>query len=622
MAITKTFVAHSQLKASDLNELKDQANAYISQVDGKSPDIENTAGADLEFTDENSNSLVMFRNGHIRTKKFDSASIIDKVNGKVDKTEGKGLSTNDYTTSEKTKLASVEPGAEVNDVNTGNAESDADLEISDETGNTLVMFQDGHLRTKKFNSAKDVMSASEKTKLTSIEPGAEVNDVETGDSSHDFCISDENDNIIFAILNGILSTKNFNGRKVLRDIEQLKSQNSIPEWKESWSKMPLLGSNPLEKVRFDGGCARIFKHWGFIGDSLSSGEMYGRITNELTIEEDNVGKEITSGGLVDNQNYITTAQYAVSGNTPKLRLVFNSASGINGKILAAKVNSADSMDALITGSSTITTYTVDLVAGSNILISYPSDNKPQILFQKTYVSDMYELSWGQQIVRLLGSDGYNFSVGGESCKRWCTGADNNRRWNKVRTETTVRDVYTIALGVNDRNYWLNNQTSVVDYPCVTAYPNQSQYGSLTITEENVTDDVDFTDYDNNENSYAGWYAGIIQRVKSVRPDAHIFCLTNPSIESEWNQVIRILVNKFNELYPNTIWLVDLRTYNPFNNQIRTYIDLNGHYSAFGYLYGAYQISTYIDWIIRNNILAFKGSSLIGTGSTADDWHIL
>ena len=41
---------------------------------------------------------------------------IDSVTGdtKVDKEEGKGLSTNDYTTAEKTKLESIEAGAEVN----------------------------------------------------------------------------------------------------------------------------------------------------------------------------------------------------------------------------------------------------------------------------------------------------------------------------------------------------------------------------------------------------------------------------------------------------------------------------------------------------------------------------
>ena len=36
------------------------------------------------------------------------------LNNKVDKVDGKGLSTNDYTANEKTKLAGIETGAEVN----------------------------------------------------------------------------------------------------------------------------------------------------------------------------------------------------------------------------------------------------------------------------------------------------------------------------------------------------------------------------------------------------------------------------------------------------------------------------------------------------------------------------
>ena len=42
------------------------------------------------------------------------AKIKDKLNLKVDKVNGKGLSTNDYTTTEKNKLAGIASGAEVN----------------------------------------------------------------------------------------------------------------------------------------------------------------------------------------------------------------------------------------------------------------------------------------------------------------------------------------------------------------------------------------------------------------------------------------------------------------------------------------------------------------------------
>ena len=40
--------------------------------------------------------------------------VLSKLGNKVDKVDGKGLSTNDYTTEEKNKLAGIESGAQVN----------------------------------------------------------------------------------------------------------------------------------------------------------------------------------------------------------------------------------------------------------------------------------------------------------------------------------------------------------------------------------------------------------------------------------------------------------------------------------------------------------------------------
>lgn len=52
------------------------------------------------------------------------------ISGKVDKIDGKGLSTNDYTTEEKTKLAGIEAGAEVNTVTSVNSQTgDVNIEI-------------------------------------------------------------------------------------------------------------------------------------------------------------------------------------------------------------------------------------------------------------------------------------------------------------------------------------------------------------------------------------------------------------------------------------------------------------------------------------------------------------
>ena len=46
--------------------------------------------------------------------KLYAEDIKTEVNNKVDKVVGKGLSTNDYTTTEKDKLDGIEDGAEVN----------------------------------------------------------------------------------------------------------------------------------------------------------------------------------------------------------------------------------------------------------------------------------------------------------------------------------------------------------------------------------------------------------------------------------------------------------------------------------------------------------------------------
>lgn len=45
--------------------------------------------------------------------------------------------------------------------------------------------------------------------------------------------------------------------------------------------------------------------------------------------------------------------------------------------------------------------------------------------------------------------------------------------------------------------------------------------------------------------------------------------------------------------------------------------LNGHLSPMGYMYMAFIMNTYIDWIIRNNGVKFRDTALIGTGYKPD-----
>lgn len=92
---------------------------------------------------------------------------------KVDKVSGKGLSTNDYTTAEKEKLAGIEAGAQVNPTNVSAFTNDAGY---------LTQHQDISGKVDKVSgkglSTNDYTTA-EKNKLAGIESGAEENVIET-----------------------------------------------------------------------------------------------------------------------------------------------------------------------------------------------------------------------------------------------------------------------------------------------------------------------------------------------------------------------------------------------------------------------------------------------------------
>lgn len=86
-------------------------------VDEKTTDVveyESVEGSDLELNDGDGGTLVQFREGHIKTKNFDSSQI------------GKDVS--------------FEP-------------DDEDLELADNDGGVLAKFANGHIQTKNFNSA-------------------------------------------------------------------------------------------------------------------------------------------------------------------------------------------------------------------------------------------------------------------------------------------------------------------------------------------------------------------------------------------------------------------------------------------------------------------------------------
>lgn len=94
------------------------------------------------------------------------AQIKNALLGKVDKVDGKGLSSNDYTSDEKAKLANIAAGAEVN-VN-------ADWNAT--TGDAAILNKPANLvQDANYVHTDSNYTATEKSKLAGIESGAEAN---------------------------------------------------------------------------------------------------------------------------------------------------------------------------------------------------------------------------------------------------------------------------------------------------------------------------------------------------------------------------------------------------------------------------------------------------------------
>lgn len=98
---------------------------------------------------------------------------------KVDKVNGKGLSTNDYTTTEKNKLAGIAEGANNYTLPTAAADTLGGIKVgANLTITNGVLSADAQAVDEATTSAAGLMSAADKVKLNGIEASADVNVIE------------------------------------------------------------------------------------------------------------------------------------------------------------------------------------------------------------------------------------------------------------------------------------------------------------------------------------------------------------------------------------------------------------------------------------------------------------
>ena len=103
-AYTKSEVETKIVQLAPATDISGKAD--ITYVDSQIATLTNLAPATLDTFKEIADQLV--------TDEGAVSALTTVVAGKVDKVSGKGLSTEDYTTAEKTKLAGIASGAEVN----------------------------------------------------------------------------------------------------------------------------------------------------------------------------------------------------------------------------------------------------------------------------------------------------------------------------------------------------------------------------------------------------------------------------------------------------------------------------------------------------------------------------
>ncbi len=205
---------------------------------------------------------------------------------------------------------------------------------------------------------------------------------------------------------------------------------------------------------------------------------------------------------------------------------------------------------------------------------------------RTY-HDKFDYSWGQYLARMAGLRVQNFSRGGMTAAEYMESfAEEKDFWDPDK----ATDAYIIALGVNDLYY--------------RSFP----LGTMA--------DVS-SDWRKNEKSFAGYYAGIVSRIREFRPDAYFFFMTLPREEffadkADLADRHAAFLADLAACTPRS-YLLDLRRYGPeYDAEFRKNFFMSGHMSPAGYLLTAKMVAAYIDYIIRHNMRDFKETGFIGT----------
>lgn len=201
-------------------------------------------------------------------------------------------------------------------------------------------------------------------------------------------------------------------------------------------------------------------------------------------------------------------------------------------------------------------------------------------------------SWGQYLARRLGNNCLNFGRSGVSSKLWMSTSEQYC-YPRLIDPNNLCQAYIIALGANDTSMTI---------------------GSIT--------DVNFSDMAQNADTEYGWYAKIINAVRTIAPNAPIFLFTLPYPRNSDENIKEInkMIREFgsDRIHFGKIFIVDLdANYNEYfeNGKLRNQIGNTGwHLTSLGYMYASYVNQKALSKVIADNYSDFQDVFMLPYGS--------
>ena len=200
--------------------------------------------------------------------------------------------------------------------------------------------------------------------------------------------------------------------------------------------------------------------------------------------------------------------------------------------------------------------------------------------------DYYEYSWGQYLARMTGATVYNLSRGGMTAKEYM---ENFGEENGLFRMKYAAQAYIVALGVND----LLNQGQPI--------------GSM--------EDVFPANPSENADTFAGNLGRIVSSYRKIEPRSVFFFMTMPKDDRPDDLQQKMdahadLMYQMADRFGNA-YVLDLRQYAPvYDSHFKDLFYLNGHMSPAGYLFTAQMVASYLDFIVRSDMAAFKEIGLV------------